>query len=57
MGLSKLLVATIQRDYNGFKLVLNQNSFFGEDIQKLGNFASKGYSKTYDGFSKSVEIK
>ena len=44
------------KDYNGFKIVLNQNSFFGEDIQKLGHFASKGYSKTYDGFSKSVEI-
>ena len=41
------------KNYNGFKLVLNQNSFFGEEIQKLGNFASKGYSKTYDGFSKS----
>ena len=44
------------KDYNGFKIVLNQNSFFGEDIIKLGHFASKGYSKTYDGFSKSVEI-
>ena len=44
------------KDYNGFKIVLNQNSFFGEDIQKLGQFSSKGYSKTYDGFSKSVEI-
>ena len=44
------------KDYNGFKIVLNQNSFFGEDIQKLGHFSSKGYSKTYDGFSKSVEI-
>ncbi len=44
------------KDYNGFKIVLNQDSFFGEDIQKLGHFASKGYSKTYNGFSKSVEI-
>ena len=44
------------KDYNGFKIVLNQESFFGEDIQKLGHFASKGYSKTYNGFSKSVEI-
>ena len=44
------------KDYNGFKIVLNQNSFFGEDIKKLGNFASKGYSKTYNGFSKSVKI-
>ena len=44
------------KDYNGFKIVLNQNSFFGEDIQKLGHFANKGYSKTYNGFSKSVEI-
>ena len=44
------------KDYNGFKIVLNQESFFGEDIQKLGHFASKGFSKTYDGFSKSVAI-
>lgn len=44
------------KDYNGFKIVLNQDSFFGEDIQKLGHFASKGYSNTYYGFSKSVEI-
>ena len=44
------------KDYNGFKIVLNQNSFFGEDIQKLGHFSSKGYSKTYNGFSTTVEI-
>ena len=44
------------KDYNGFKIVLNQNSFFGEDIQKLGHFSSKGYSKSYSGFSKTVEI-
>ena len=44
------------KNYNGFKIVLNQNSFFGEDIQKLGHFANKGCSKTYDGFSKSVNI-
>ena len=44
------------KDYNGFKIVLNQNSFFGEDIQKLDHFSSKGCSKIYDGFSKSVDI-
>ena len=44
------------KDYNGFKIVLNQDSFFGDDIQKLGQFANKGYSKTYNGFSKHVEI-
>ncbi len=44
------------KNYNGFKIVLNQNSFFGEDIQKLSHFANKGYSETYDGFSKSVNI-
>ena len=44
------------KDYNGFKIVLNQDSFFGEDIQKLGHFASKGYSRTFNGFSKSVAI-
>jgi len=44
------------KDYNGFKIVLNQKSFFGENIQKLGHFARKGFSKTYNGFSKSVAI-
>ena len=44
------------KDYNGFKIVLNQNSFFGDDIQKLGHFASKGYTRTFDGFSKFVAI-
>ena len=44
------------KNYNGFKIVLNQNSFYGEDIQKLGHFANKGYSKTFNGFSKSVDI-
>ena len=44
------------KDYNGFKIVLNQNSFFGEDIQKLGQFANKGYSSKYRGFSKSAKI-
>ena len=44
------------KNYNGFKIVLNQNSFFGEDIQKLSNFSSKGCSKTYEGFSKTVTI-
>jgi len=44
------------KDYNGFKIVLGQNSFFGEDIQKLGKFAKEGYSETYLGLSKSVSI-
>ena len=44
------------KDYNGFKIVLGQNSFFGEDIQKLGKFAKEGYSQTYLGLSKSVSI-
>ena len=44
------------KDYNGFKIVLDQNSFFGEDIQKLGKLAKKGYSQTYLGLSKSVSI-
>ena len=44
------------KDYNGFKIVLGQNSFFGEDIQKLGKFAKEGHSETYLGLSKSVSI-
>ena len=44
------------KDYNGFKIVLNQNSFFGEDIKKIGKLAKEGHSKTYMGFSKNVSV-
>ena len=44
------------KNYNGFKIVLNQNSFFGEDIIKLGEFAKEGHSSKNKGFSKSVDI-
>ena len=44
------------KNYNGFKMVLNQNSFFGDDIKKLGNFAKEGQSGTYKGFSKKVYV-
>ena len=44
------------KNYNGFKIVLNQNSFFGEDIIKLGEFAKKGHSNKNNGFSKNVDI-
>ena len=44
------------KDYNGFKIVLNQNSFFGEDIQSLGVLAKRGHAATYKGFSKKVNI-
>ncbi len=44
------------KEYNGFKIVLNQSSFFGEDIKKLGVFAKEGHSQTYKGFSKKVSI-
>ena len=44
------------KNYNGFKIVLNQNSFFGEDIIKLGELAKKGYSIISNGSSKSVDI-
>ena len=44
------------KDYNGFKIVLNQNSFFGDDIQNLGVLAKKGHANTYKGFSKNVII-
>ena len=45
------------KDYNGFKIVLNQNSFFGEDIKNLEIKKKKGHSNTYNGFSKKVSIK
>ena len=44
------------KNYNGFKIVLNQNSFFGEDIIKLGEFAKQGHSSNYNGFSKNVVV-
>ena len=44
------------KNYNGFKIVLNQNSFFGDDIQKLGELAKEGHSETYKGSSKNVYI-
>ena len=44
------------KDYNGFKIVLNQNSFFGDDIQRLGVLAKRGHAHTYKGFSKKVNI-
>ena len=44
------------KEYKGFKMVLNQDSFFGEDIKKLGKLAQKGQFKTYNGFSKHMTI-
>ena len=44
------------KNYNGFKIVLNQNSFFGEDIIKLGEFAKEGHSSKNNGFSKNVDV-
>ena len=45
------------KDYNGFKIVLNQNSFFGEDIQNLGILARKGSTiNSAKGSSKKVNI-
>ena len=45
------------KNYNGFKIVLNQNSFFGEDIIKLGELAKKGHSTNSNGSSKNVDIR
>ncbi len=44
------------KNYNGFKIILNQNSFFGEDIIKLGEFAKEGHSSNNNGFSKKVDV-
>ena len=44
------------KEYNGFKMVLNQDSFFGEDIKRLGKLAQKGHFQTYNGFSKHMTI-
>ena len=44
------------KNYNGFKIVLNQSPFFGEDIQNLGHLAQKGFVSGKKGSSKRVNI-
>lgn len=44
------------KNYNGFKIVLNQKPFFGEDIQNLGLLAEKGFAYAKKGSSKKVNI-
>ena len=44
------------KDHNGFKMVANQNSFFGDDILKLGKLAQEGVNETHNGSSKKVKI-
>ena len=44
------------KNYNGFKIVLNQKPFFGQDIQNLGLLAQKGFACEKKGSSKKVNI-
>lgn len=44
------------KNYNGFKIVLNQKPFFGQDIQNLGLLAQKGFAYGKRGSSKKVNI-
>jgi len=44
------------KNYNGFKIVLNQKPFFGQDIQNLGLLAQKGFASAKKGSSKRVHI-
>ena len=41
------------KDYNGFKLVLNHRSFYGEDITALGALVSTGFALTNDGSTRA----
>jgi phosphomannomutase len=43
-------------DYNGFKLVLQKRSFYGADIQRLGEIAAKGAFRSGRGTVSSVEL-
>ena len=40
------------KNYNGFKIVINQKSFFGKDILKLGQLAKTGIDEVHNGNSK-----
>ena len=44
------------KNYNGFKMVMNQKSFFGEDIIQLGELAKAGIDEIHNGNSKKVNI-
>jgi len=43
-------------DQNGFKLVLQKRSFYGSDIQRLGEIAAKAAFRTGDGKVSDVEV-
>ncbi len=43
-------------DYNGFKLVLQKRSFYGADIQRIGEIAAKGAFRSGRGAVSSVEL-
>jgi phosphomannomutase len=43
-------------DYNGFKLLLNGRSVFGEEIQELGRRSAAGAWSDGDGMSEQVDI-
>ena len=44
------------KDYNGFKIVIDQKSFFGENIIQLGELAKTGMNEVYEGKKKKVNI-
>ncbi len=43
-------------NYNGFKLMLGTQPFFGEDIKKMGKIASKGVFSSGKGSKKKVQL-
>src|SRR6187401_2340247 len=43
-------------DYNGFKMLLNGRSVFGEEIQKLGRRSAAGAWTEGDGSSESADV-
>jgi phosphomannomutase len=43
-------------NYNGFKMMLGKKSFFGQDIQKLGDVSAKGAWRSGQGKTRSVSI-
>ena len=44
------------KSYNGFKMIMQNKSFFGRDIIKLSEFAEKGSEKSYSGAFKLLNI-
>mgnify|MGYP001182671672 CR=1 FL=1 len=44
------------KNYNGFKMIALNNSFYGKDIIKLGEFSANGSDQKFDGKYEEIDV-